>query len=342
MAHSAQSELQLPVPKILGHYSTIVTDGRTQVIDEGDQRLRCLRVFNTGIFSETIHFPRQNSSPVESSYKLKDSHLVDHLKRHKYSPQNREGPFDFVTSRATLIQIMCGSEYKLIAQIHNGTIYLFYVYTEEKERAERGKDDYQWRSELAGEYFEGRATLPFDDSCQHQATGFGRDHFFCVFSNTYRVSDKKSISILFSGEMDALKSESSKKDGPSQYMEIKLTSNLSNKKPFWWNRIWCQCVLSGMKEAVIGDRNDWICNKVERFTIEQIEAKANGDNPNNCQNFKEKLLGCLNHIKNQMTGLRDGILVEFEAREIKRMDPSYEKYVIIENVQRPRIFGRRY
>lgn len=337
-------------PKIIGYFSTA---------GNGDLKndARSLRVINSqfypqshgssiqvnmylalGFSTDVYRGSRHDNYDVDPPLMrhLNTKNYTDFFKKNRNRCDPRPIPFDVVTSRGCLRMLMkqpyneYNEDVKIIAQKYNGTIYLSEKYSdiEEAQYAQENLSYSSQRLTYTGEYFEEATTLPFRNNFEYKGTGDDRDHYYCVFTNKIGP-----FTLLYSGEMDAVKSEDSDLFDPNEYIEIKTKTALALTYPerehksyaTWWG----QCYLSGMDEIVIGyrDRNCY-CTTIKKYNMKQIERRGYFEKEKSI----ESLVSHLKIIKSIIDKKEDGAMISLETNHIDRLnDPGYEKYSIVNN-----------
>lgn len=276
--------MNIPVPKIIDHYSLKRKPERKD-FTRSFNSLRVIRPeFNKSCDVKIALTDDYDEKSFTDSYEFDVPHLLSHLKVNGLPKDgfSRPGdsriiPYDFFASgKGMLKRIMVWPHYShetnsiIIAQPFDGTI--FFKQTDYNQ--DEWNNSKSMRGTYAGQFFEDVATKPYVQSDHSETPGMGecRDHYYCVFTNKFGPH-----SIIYGGEVDALKSEESDPHTPNNYIELKIKNKslLSRRNQERLDRtqkeLWAQCVLSGIKEAVVGYRDDkFVCQRLVKHRIDYM------------------------------------------------------------------------
>ena len=212
--------------------------------------------------------------------------------------------FDFVTSRGTLQCIMTqicaknkGKE-SIAATMYKGNIYLKVLPLAERESESSNKHGY------AGLRFEEFVTRPAEgavsQACRPGLNYSDADKYYHVLMSKFG-----GYSVLYSAETDCVGADPRGRQPMLQdFIEIKtsmpirearsqdLTRNFKEVKSLKW---WSQCVISGVREILVGYKNfrDFRVTDLEFVQVQDLPCAAYGWDPCKSFQFVSYFLNCV-------------------------------------------------
>lgn len=330
-----------PVPKILDHYSLETGSKKTVTRD-----YRCLRVlrsqYNKTDDTEINLLTGFDEETYKNIYSFDIPHPIMHLRDNGlpscFSKANddRPVPFDFVATRGLFQSLLLSpdrfeEDTMLVAEKFENTIYLRESSGESSEDSGEKEDLGALKATYAGEFFEEAVTEPYTQKVNRsQATGVGqfRDHFYCLFAN--RIGP---FSILYGGEIDALMSQESDPTVCENYVELKtkstklLSFSKRDRLHMALKLLWAQSVLSGMKETIVGFRDEeFVCRKLIKYQVDDLPDKCGFD----WVTYFRALENFLHFVQSFMQFKKYGELCIINTTWISRQNKDYKYFAILD------------
>ena len=326
-----------PVPTIIDHYSLERGPG-TNTVTRGFPCLRVIRPKFDRTSDMTLKLAEKyDPNTYKNVYEFDVPHLLMHLTDNGLPSSGFDWPI-FFASRGMIKRLMLSSHSKeenestFIAQKFQGAIF-----GRQTGEGWESMHPNALKGAYAGEFFEEAATEAYSHAHRPQGSGIGefRDHFYCVFANKIG-----KFSIIYSGEMDALKSQESDPHVCENYIELK-TKNINLLYPHNQHRLkdairdlWAQCVLSGIKVAVVGYRDaDFICQKIVKYQVDQLPSVFGFDG----STYFKELESFLSHVHSSMRFDADDTIRLFSTRSIRANSDEYKNYSFLDEKLKDRL-----
>ncbi|XP_055923359.1 decapping nuclease DXO homolog [Eupeodes corollae] len=224
--------------------------------------------------------------------------------------------FDFIAFRG-LLRVIMGTPYEdredwcIQATRFKGNIYLCEKETDQKRTQRYNMDEYQKRCCAYGLKFEQYclSASPYEEPITNVPVD-ECEEFHCVFKTQF-----PGMTLLYGAEMDGalsvnLVTNVENKDvlNSLRFMELKCSLRPTNDRHYInFNKFksrnwWCQCFLAGIRDILIGYRNDsGFIDEIVPMDVESLpQLGAAFWNPIQCANF---LVRFLKLVKQEMTNV---------------------------------------